>query len=61
MTEPNKHIRFNYPGDFHNLIDKEKINLSSLEFGLDSDKRNSLAVLIDIAVTIVNKKLKITY
>ncbi|EQB86567.1 amino acid adenylation domain-containing protein/non-ribosomal peptide synthase protein (TIGR01720 family) [Clostridium punense] len=55
-----KYVRFNYLGDFDNIIDKEKLNLSNIEFGLDSDKDNSLTALIDIAVMIVNKKLKIT-
>ncbi|WP_346868746.1 amino acid adenylation domain-containing protein [Clostridium sp. UBA5119] len=55
-----KYVRFNYLGDFDNIIDKEKFKLSNIEFGLESDKNNSLTALIDIAAMIVNKKLKIT-
>lgn len=58
--QANKYIRFNYLGDFDNIINKEKINLSNIEFGLNSDKDNSLTALIDIAAMIVNKRLKIT-
>lgn len=58
--QENKYVRFNYLGDFENIIDKEKLNISDIEFGLDSDDKNSLTALIDIAVIIVNKKLKIT-
>lgn len=60
FKEESKHVRFNYLGDFNNIIDKEKFNLSNIEFGLESDKDNSLTALIDIAAMIVNKKLKIT-
>ncbi|WP_291560027.1 MULTISPECIES: amino acid adenylation domain-containing protein [unclassified Clostridium] len=58
--QANKYIRFNYLGDFDNIVNKEKINLSNIEFGLNSDEDNSLTALIDIAAMIVNKKLKIT-
>ena len=55
----NKLVRFNYLGDLDNIVDKEKLNLSSIEFGLDSDEENSLTALIDIVAMIVNKELKI--
>lgn len=55
-----KYVRFNYLGDFDSLIDKEKLNILDIEFGLYSDKKNELTALIDIAAIIVNKKLKIT-
>lgn len=58
--QENKYIRFNYLGDLDNIIDKEKLNLSNIEFELDSDKDNSLTALIDIVAMIVNKELKIT-
>lgn len=58
--QESKYIRFNYLGDFGNIIDKEKLNLSNIEFGLNSHKENSLTALIDIVAMIVNKKLKIT-
>lgn len=56
----NKYIRFNYLGDYDNIISEEILNKVDIEFGLESDKENSLTALIDIAAMIVNKKLKIT-
>ncbi|SFB07860.1 non-ribosomal peptide synthetase [Clostridium frigidicarnis] len=55
----NKLVRFNYLGDLDNIVDKEKLDLSSIEFGLDSDEENTLTALIDIVAMIVNKELKI--
>ncbi|WP_252187639.1 condensation domain-containing protein [Anaeromonas gelatinilytica] len=55
-----KYIRFNYLGDFDNIIDKEKLNVYNIEFGLDNDKRNSMSSLMDIEVMIVNRKLNIS-
>lgn len=55
-----KYVRFNYLGDFDNIIDKEKLNISDIKFGLSSDSKNLLTAIIDIAAIIVNKKLKIT-
>ncbi|WP_346961706.1 amino acid adenylation domain-containing protein [Clostridium sp.] len=54
-----KYIRFNYLGDFDNIIDKEKLNLSNIEFGLYSDKNNLLTALMDIDAMVVNRELKI--
>ncbi|WP_061320936.1 non-ribosomal peptide synthetase [Clostridium botulinum] len=58
--QESKYVRFNYLGDFDNIIDKEKLNISDIEFGLCSDNKNSLTSLIDIAAIIINKKLKVT-
>ncbi|WP_434306253.1 amino acid adenylation domain-containing protein [Clostridium botulinum] len=58
--QESKYLRFNYLGDFDNIIDKEKLNISDIEFGLCSDNKNSLTALIDIAAIIINKKLKVT-
>ncbi|MPM57549.1 Gramicidin S synthase 1 [bioreactor metagenome] len=55
-----KYVRFNYLGDFDNIVDKEKLDISDIKFGLSSDDNNSLTDLMDIAAIIVNKKLKIT-
>lgn len=55
----NKLVRFNYLGDLDNIMDKEKLSLASIEFGLNSDEENSLTALIDIVAMIVNKELKI--
>ena len=55
----NKLVRFNYLGDLDNIIDKEKLNLDNIEFGLESDKENELTALIDIVAMVVNKELKI--
>ncbi len=56
----NKYIRFNYLGDFDNIIDKEKLNAVNIECGLDSDKENSLTALIDMDAMVVNKELKVS-
>jgi len=58
-TETYKHIRFNYLGDFDNLIDKEKLGLKGIEFGLYSDKQNLLTAIMDINAMIIDKKLKV--
>ncbi|MCS4479986.1 condensation domain-containing protein [Clostridium botulinum] len=58
--QESKYVRFNYLGDFDNIIDKEKLNISDIEFGLCSDDKNSLTALIDITAIIINKKLKVT-
>lgn len=55
-----KYVRFNYLGDFDNIIDKEKLDISDIEFGLNSDNKNSLTALIEIGAIIINKKLKVT-
>ncbi|MBN1040260.1 amino acid adenylation domain-containing protein [Clostridium botulinum] len=55
----NKFVRFNYLGNLDNIIDKEKLDLSSIECGLDSGEENTLTALIDIVAVIVNKELKI--
>ncbi|GAB6259741.1 amino acid adenylation domain-containing protein [Peribacillus sp. N1] len=57
----NKHIRFNYLGDFDTIFDREGLNFSNIKFGLDSDKKNSLTSLMDIDAIVVNKKLKISF
>jgi non-ribosomal peptide synthase protein (TIGR01720 family) len=56
----NKYIRFNYLGDFDNIIGEESLNIANIEFGLDSDEDNSLTSLMDVAAMIVNRKLKIS-
>ncbi|MHB9940923.1 non-ribosomal peptide synthetase [Clostridium sporogenes] len=58
--QESKYVRFNYLGDFDNIIDKEKLNISDIEFGLCSDNKNSLTAPIDIAAIIINKKLRVT-
>ncbi len=58
--EETKYVRFNYLGDFDNIIDKENLDISDIKFGLNSDDNNSLTALMDIAASIVNKKLKVT-
>lgn len=55
----NKLVRFNYLGDLDNIVDKERLKLSSIEFGLHSDEENSLTALIDIVAMKVNKELKV--
>lgn len=58
--QENKYVTFNYLGDFDNIIDEQKLKISNIEFGLNSDNKNSLTALIDINVMIINKKLKVT-
>lgn len=55
-----KNIRFNYIGDFDNIINFDEQNISKIEFGLFSDDKNTLTALLDIAAIVVNKKLKIS-
>ncbi|GLC32289.1 amino acid adenylation domain-containing protein [Clostridium omnivorum] len=55
-----KYIRFNYLGDFDNIIDKNNLNTSDIEFGLESDYKNSLTALIDVAAIKVNGELEIS-
>lgn len=57
----NRHIRFNYLGNFDSLIDKKSLNLSNIKFSLDSSKENALTALIDIDAMIINKKLKLSF
>lgn len=59
----NKNIRFNYLGDFDNIIETKEVGIDNIEFGLSSDKYNSLTSLIDILAVIIDKKLciSITY
>lgn len=55
-----KYIRFNYLGDFDNIINDRYLNITGIEFGLKSGEKNLLTALIDISVIIVNHKLKIS-
>lgn len=57
--EKDNHVRFNYLGDFDNIINTDKLGLGNIEFGLKSCGENSLTALIDISAMIVNKELKI--
>lgn len=54
-----EYIRLNYLGDFDYIINEKSLNISNIEFGLDSDEENSLTAVMDISVMIVNKRLKI--
>lgn len=58
--ENNKYIRFNYLGDFDNIINSESLSFTNIECGLDSDAENSLTALMDITAMIVNAKLRLT-
>ncbi|RKD31340.1 non-ribosomal peptide synthetase [Lacrimispora algidixylanolytica] len=51
-----KLIRFNYLGDLDNIIDKNIINF---DFGLGMDEKNHVSCLMDIAIMVVNKKIRI--
>lgn len=56
----NKYVRFNYLGDYDNLIKTESLKLLNIEFELNSDKDNVLTALIDITAVEINKKLRIS-
>lgn len=60
IENDNKHIRFNYLGDFDNIINRESVDISNIDSGLKSDPSNELTALIDISAMIINKKLKIS-
>ncbi|MCR3759003.1 amino acid adenylation domain-containing protein [Clostridium felsineum] len=55
-----KYIRFNYLGDFDNVIDGKLLDLNSISFGLNSGEENKLTALMDIEAMIINKKLQIS-
>lgn len=61
-TEDNL-IRFNYLGDFDNIIRDKSLGTVNIQCGLDTDGKNRLTSLLDITAMIVNKKLRlgITY
>lgn len=55
-----KYIRFNYLGDFDNIINTDLFELSNIDSGLDSNENNSLTSIFDINLMIVNRELNIT-
>lgn len=57
----NKFIRFNYLGDLDNIVDKEKLGITNIKFGLESAEENSLTALIDIVAMLTNKEFKINF
>lgn len=59
----NKYIRFNYLGDFDNILNNEAFKVSDINSGADSGQNNHLTCLMDITAMILEKKLKlnITY
>ncbi|WP_432403806.1 amino acid adenylation domain-containing protein [Wukongibacter sp. M2B1] len=54
-------VRFNYLGDFDNILESKFLEISNLDCGLDSSERNKLTALIDITAMIINRKLKISF
>lgn len=57
----NKYVRFNYLGDFDNIINEDTLSKVNIEFGLESGEENSLTALIDISAMIVNRNLNISF
>lgn len=55
-----KLIRFNYLGDFDNVMDKERLSILGIKMGLDTDRRNSYTALIDFTAVIVDRRLKLS-
>ncbi len=58
--DQNNVIRFNYLGDFDNIVNDKSLGTSNIQCGLDSDENNELTSLLDITAMIVNKKLRIS-
>lgn len=56
----NNIIRFNYLGDFDNIVNDRSLGTSNIQCGLESDENNGLTSLLDITAMIVNKKLRIS-
>lgn len=57
-SKGDKFVRFNYLGDFENIVDQSILNIKSVDFGLASSNRNDLTALIEINA-VKNKTLKI--
>ncbi len=57
-NEP-KRIRFNYLGDFDNILAGDSARVSVADFGLSSDLGNHITSALDVSAIIINKKLKI--
>ncbi|WP_202903118.1 non-ribosomal peptide synthetase [Paenibacillus gorillae] len=56
----NSSIRFNYLGDYNFSMYKDIFSISyEFETGLESDKRNSLTIMIDINVLVINNKVNL--
>jgi len=41
-----KHIRFNFLGDFNSLVENDFMKISDMQFGLSTNKNNTLTVKI---------------
>lgn len=57
MDFKNNYIRFNYIGEFTNSIKNKYMDFTEVEFGLESGANNTLTYLLDIEVSMENKKL----
>lgn len=57
--DKNNIIRFNYLGDFDNIVNDKSLGTYNIKCGLESDENNDLTSLLDITAMIVNKKLRI--
>lgn len=61
LTDRNrKYIRFNYLGDFDNILNTQLFEVSNLSSGLDIGESNSLTSIFDINLMIINKELNIS-
>ncbi len=58
--EHRKYIRFNYLGDFDNIINTDLFKVSRLDSGLDISENNHLTSIIDINAMIINRRLNIS-
>ena len=54
------YIRFNYLGDFDNIVDSECLNLMDIKTGSDICYGNNMTSLIDINAMMINRKLKLS-
>lgn len=56
----NKYIRFNYLGDFDNIINTELFKILNINTGLDIGEDNNLTSTFDINAMIINRNLNIS-
>jgi len=52
-------VRFNYLGDFDNILEDKSLGTLNIQCGLDTDENNRLTSKLDITAMIVNKTLRI--
>lgn len=56
-----KYIRFNYLGDFGNILANENMCIANVDHGYDTDENNKLSCLLEINLMVVNQVLNISF